>query len=314
MNLETESPAVEVPLYFPAGGNMLFGVLTEPKAGGDSAVIVLGGGMTPSTSTGRNRIFVTLARHVASLGYQAFRFDYHGVGESTGESTIRLDRPFVDDLGGAVKTLADRGIERYALIGSCFGARTALAAGGTLPAIRGAVLLAPPLRDFALSERRTEAWTLRDYLGAIVHPRRLVGGDERVTLHRYVRFIRSGALVAFRRMRALITRKSEEHPWVSRHFLEGVTSLIDRRIPMLFVYGTLDESYPDFEEARKGRLGRILDEAGASVEIAVLPGQVHGFTQTETQSEIIRIVGSWIHRTLGRTAPETSGSVPLSDP
>lgn len=305
MDVETDTRDLEVPLFFQAGGNTLFGVLTRPKAGGDAAVIVLGGGMTPSTSTGRNRIFVTLSRHVASLGYHAFRFDYHGIGESTGESTIRLDRPFVDDLVGAIGTVAERGIERYVLVGSCFGARTALAAGGRLSGIRGAVLLAPPLRDFALSERRTDGWKARDYLEVVFHPRRLVGGDERVTMRRYLRFARSGALVAIRRLRRRLTRTRDEHPWVSGRFLEGVASLVERGIPMLFLYGTDDESYPDFEEARRGRLGEILQRASGSVEIAVVPGQVHGFTQTDTQSVIVSTVGSWISRVTGPSDGQT---------
>lgn len=295
----------EVPLFFPAGADTLFGVLTMSPSDGDLGAIILGGGSTPSTTIGRNRIFVTMARHVASLGFRTLRFDYHGVGDSTGESTIRLDRPFVDDLAAAVQVLSDQGVKRCMLIGSCFGARTALAGGGRVAGIGGAVLLAPPLRDFALSERKTEGWALRDYLRALVHPQGLIGGGRDLTLRRYLRFVRSGFQVGIRRLRRRISPKREAYRWISPDFLNGLSTLVELGLPILFVYGTEDESYPDWQDALRGPLGGILERAGA-VEISIISGQVHGFTQTETQSVVIHTVGAWLTRVTGSNAGTTT--------
>jgi dienelactone hydrolase len=143
----------EYPISFRAGKETLFGLLSTPQGDGPStAVLVLGGGGTTPTAIGRNRFFVTLCRRLAALGYDALRFDYHGLGDSTGKADFRLDRPFLEDLEGAVALVGGRGIPSYALVGSCFGARTALSGGPSLPGLKGLVLLAPPLRDFALSE------------------------------------------------------------------------------------------------------------------------------------------------------------------
>lgn len=301
--MKTPDPP-ELLTFFPADGEELFGVLTSPTSSAErSCVVVLGGGQTASTSTGRNRIFVTLGRQLAALGYHAFRFDYHGIGESTGTSVFRLDRPFVQDLDGAIDCLRRRGIDHFVLAGSCFGARTAMAAGHRIDGVEAIVLLAPPLRDFALSERRTQEWKVRDYLLSVVRPERLVGGSGRVPFRRYLRFLRSGARVSARRLRARLFGTAGRLSWVSPHFLRGVSSLIDRGVPILFVYGTEDDSYPDFEEARVGRLGDLLDRAGSSVRIDVIPGQVHGFTQTQAQGAIVELVADWIAR-LPRGADE----------
>jgi pimeloyl-ACP methyl ester carboxylesterase len=300
----------ELLTFFPADGEELFGVLTAPASSpGRSCVVVLGGGQTASTSTGRNRVFVTLARHLVTRGFHAFRFDYHGIGDSTGASTFRLDRPFVHDLEGAIGFLRTHDIDRFVLVGSCFGARTAMAAGHRVDGVEAVVLLAPPLRDFALSERKTDGWSVRDYLSALLRPQRLVGGSENVSVRRYLRFLRSGGRVVVRRLRRRLLGSDGELAWVSPHFLNGIASLVDRRIPTLILYGTEDESYPDFLQAKAGRLGRLLARAGSRVRTQVVEGQVHGFTQAQAQSTIVETVGAWI----SQVAPhDPSGQVAAS--
>ena len=295
----TPAPSLtEVPVFFPSGEDTLFGVITDPRTPGDLAVIELGGGYTPSTSIGRNGIFVTLARRAASLGFTVLRFDYHGIGESTGRSTIRLDRPFVVDLLSAAEVIRGRGSKEMVLVGSCFGARTAMAGGGKVDGIAGAVLLAPPLRDYALSERRTEGWSARQYLDALIHPRSLVGKGDALTIRRYLRFLRSGARVVFRRLGRAIRPRRDVPRWMSDAFIRGMEDLVATGIPILLVYGTNDDSLPDFEEARRGKLGTVIDRGGSSVTVQILPGAVHGFNDAAAQSRVIDTVDSWLQDTI----------------
>lgn len=138
----------DAPFFFPAGEEMLFGVLTRPtgEANGTTVTMLTGGGYL--TSTHRNRMYVRLSRRLAALGYHTLRFDYHGTGESTGSARqFHIDEPFVEDLAGAIGWLEGQGLSRHVLVGSCFGSRTALACSPQIPGLERLVLLSPPARD-----------------------------------------------------------------------------------------------------------------------------------------------------------------------
>lgn len=294
--MEPSAATREVPIYFPAGEETLFGVLAMPRSQPvQKAVVVLGGGNTPSPSTGRNGVFVKLCRRLSGAGYLTLRFDYHGSGESTGTAEFRLDRPFVKDLESAVEYVARNGINDSVLVGSCFGARTAISAGPRLSGLGGLVLLSPPLRDYGLSERKTVGWSLRDYLVCLVQPQRILGGTERVTARRYARFLQAGVRILGRKLvTASRLGKKHEPSWASKHFLDPLSELVEKNVPILFVYGTEDDDYQDFQEASQGSLGEILARGRKNVEVRVLPGRVHGFTQIHTQERILETIADWI--------------------
>jgi len=296
MALGSDVAIAEHPQFFPAGDESLFGVISTPVGGSASpAVIVLGGGGTTPTATGRNRFYVEFSRRMSSLGYPAFRFDYHGVGDSTGSSEFRLDRPFVEDLEGATDRMREQGFSEYLLVGMCFGARTALSAASQLAGLRGLVLLAPPLRDYALSERKTSGWRLRDYVRAAFDPRQLLGPTEKLTVRRYVRFVVAGSRVVTRRLRARLHGRGQELSWVSDRFLSPLLTLANRSVPMLLLYGTEDEEYQDFQSAQAAGFGEVLARC-PTIEPRALDGQVHGFTRVESQVRTMDVVIEWIRR------------------
>ncbi len=295
MRTDAVTSTFEEPLFFRAGRETLFGVFSRPRASIESpAVVILGGGGTTPTATGRNRFFVALCRRLAGLGYHTLRFDYHGLGDSTGSAEFRLDRPFIEDLRGSLNVITERGISSFALVGSCFGARTALTAAPSLAGLRGLVLLAPPIRDYGLSEPRTVGWRWRDYAIAAVQPRRLLGSGEKMTPRRYVRFARSGVRFVLRRLRQRL-RGTHETSWVSRRFLEPLSSVAATGIPILLLYGTEDEEYRDLEAARVGPLGTILT-SWPNVEVKTLEGQVHGFTRVDSQGPTMDVIVDQIVR------------------
>jgi pimeloyl-ACP methyl ester carboxylesterase len=282
---------LEHPVFFEAGGEQLFGIVTTTSgSSGSTSVVVLGGGKTASTVTGRNSIFAKIARASAQMGFSAVRFDYHGVGDSTGQAHQSLERPAVRDLIGAAGVLRSTKEDRLVLIGSCFGARTALAGASHLANVDGIIMLSPPIRDYASAERRTEGWSARDYARALVRPRTLLGGSSPVTFRRYVSYLRTGARVGYRRLRSSLSRRRNPTPWVSSSFVESLRSAAASGIRFLFVYGVDDENLQDLEAARAGELGNVLDGFRDSVEVRVIPGRVHGFATIELQERVISIV------------------------
>ena len=73
---------IERPVEVPAEGGDLCGILTVPSNPIGVAVVIVVGG--PQFRVGSHRQFVLLARHLASNGVLALRFDYSGMGYSQG--------------------------------------------------------------------------------------------------------------------------------------------------------------------------------------------------------------------------------------
>ena len=294
----------EIPMFFPADGETLFGILTNPadEAVG-TAVIVLPGGSTPMT-TDRNRISVRLCRRFAGQGYHALRFDYHGAGESTGSlASIQLERPFVQDVEGAVRSLATRGITTTVLLGSCFGARTALSAAPTTAGVRGVVLISVPVRDHPLGAKGSKdaalEWSIWRYMRRTLSPRVMKGLFDPRHRHVYRTYAQAKWQAVTARGRRSGRRAADEPDGLelaSPHFLAPLASVVERGIPVLLVFGTSEEYRRDFDRAKAGRLGEILRSAGPLIDIEMIPGKVHGFRDAALQDAVIDVVSNWLCR------------------
>lgn len=294
------STATEHPIFFRAGDETLFGVLTEPTSGslGTALVLLPGGGYLGSTN--RNRLSVRLCRQAANGGYHALRFDYHGVGESTGVvERFSLDQPFVDDLLGAVDFLERQDIGQFVIAGTCFGARTALAAAASIQGLVSVILISPPVRDFAMGDRKSTRLAsghgLIDHLRRALRPHVMRGLVQPNVRRRYARLV--GAAL---RQRAAPRRAAPPYaagdgsPPRSPDFVSTLESLVSREVRILILFGTDEDLYDDFERARSGRLGPVLRRAGSLVRVETFPGHVHGFSTIEVQDWVTDTIARWL--------------------
>jgi len=283
----------EEPAYFPAGDETLFGLLTRPPAGPlDSALL-----MVPSAERlgYRNRVGVMLAHRLAARGHQALRFNYRGCGESTGMAgRFRLDDLFTEDAVGAAAWLRERGVERFLYSGSCFGARTALAAAAEEPGAAGVVVVAMPMSDYASGERGTQraaAAPMASLTRRAMRRKTLRGLRDPDARRRYAEILRA----KLRRM--LHPRRGASGGLeVSPVLLRSLTTLIDRRIPLLIVYGEEDSAYKEFLEARVRTIGRLVEQAGDSIEIRVIPGLLHGWVSIPAGEAAVDLIVDWVSR------------------
>jgi len=131
------------------GSEQLVGILAEPKTPPSVGVIVVVGG--PQYRAGSHRQFVLLARTLAAGGYAVLRFDYRGMGDSTGAV-----RPFTDasaDIAAAITALRSRvpSVTQVVLWGLCDGASAALLYCHDTqdPRVSGLCLLNPWVRSEA---------------------------------------------------------------------------------------------------------------------------------------------------------------------
>lgn len=145
-------PVVESALAFSCEGEQLFGVLAQPATPTSPAptgvVIVVGG---PQYRAGSHRQFVLLARALAAAGYAVLRFDYRGMGDSSG--ALRDFQEVHADIGAAIDALQQSvpQVRRIAIWGLCDAASAALLYCHETqdPRVTGLCLLNPWVRSSA---------------------------------------------------------------------------------------------------------------------------------------------------------------------
>ena len=306
----TATTGDETPVFFDAGGHRLFGIITSPTVQpvGAAVVTLTAGAMT--TSVGRNQFFVRLCRRLAAAGYHAMRFDYHGLGESEGEiETFRLHEPFVEDLMGALRTLRTRGVNRFVLVGTCFGGRTALSCAPQVDRLEGLAGISVPILDF----EKDDAIATRVALGTMS-----LGDIARRAVRPHVirGFLDQGRRRAYRRIAKAewrrLTGKAHGASWrvhpqsaVSLRFLEPLQSLAQRQVPILLMYGDQDEEWRDVQRAAGGPLSDVVAEGRGSIQIVTLSGILQGFVEVQNQNAVLERLLGWLHE---RVTPRVVGS------
>lgn len=114
----------ETAVIFPCAGEQLLGVLCAPVRPAETGVVVIVGG--PQYRVGSHRQFLLLARRLAGEGFAVFRFDYRGMGDSTGEA--RNFECIDDDIAAAIGAFqaACPNVGKIVLWGLCDAASAAL--------------------------------------------------------------------------------------------------------------------------------------------------------------------------------------------
>lgn len=157
---------MERALVFRAGGEELLGVLHPGAPQASRGVLVVVGG--PQYRVGSHRQFLLLARHLAAHGVPVLRFDYRGMGDSSGP--LRNFEQIDDDIASAIDVFqAERPAVRKVVIwGLCDAASAALLYAFRDPRVTGLVLLNPWVRT---EEGLAKAYLKHYYL------RRLISRD-----------------------------------------------------------------------------------------------------------------------------------------
>jgi pimeloyl-ACP methyl ester carboxylesterase len=304
----------ELPLFFSSRSETLLGVLSPPatdstgrpsaNTSGSGTVIASGGWL--GVPSGRNRALVRLAWKLAASGMTVLRFDYRGVGESTGSiDGFDLEQPFVDDLLAAVKEGRRLGIRRSYLVGFCFGALTALAAAPKLDEVEGLVLVSAPwlIRNEWTKDRGqarlADRATMSKAMRVVLSPRLLrdIFRPERRRWYAKILRAKSARFTRFGRRR---TSLDAADPRMSPDLLQLIQEAFRRDLRVLMVYGSSDASYDDFLRAKEGPLGELLERYASLVDVVLLEGDVHGLGRLRVQEAVIEAITTWVVQHAGR--------------
>jgi dienelactone hydrolase len=289
--VELERARAEQPVTLPSPGGRLFGIYTPPDPSAPPAgrCVVL---FTRPRSH-RNRMWIEGARRLAAHGFAAFRFDYHGAGDSEGEpGFLNPNRPYRDDANAVLRFLRERfGEQRFLVLGSCFDARTALSAFVDEGAsIDGIVFFAAPVMELdTLVKAHADRKDWKHLLRALGNPEnwRALGDPAR---WRYM------ATVVGRVAGGGAKAGPRNDTPLADSFVEHFDALVRSRARALFIYGEADTEIISFRVALDTVFPRLTPEQRARFEIDIWPGDVHGFLNIPMQRRALERALGWIER------------------
>jgi len=262
-------------VFFPCGALSLAGILTvPPEPNGRTVLIPWGAG--PFPSSGRNRVRARLARTLAAEGFHSFRFDYPGVGESEGEfRSVDMAAPNTEEIVAASTWLTSQGLPRIVVVGHCFGGWSSLMAAPMIPGLEGMAVLNAPVRRDHEQVASWQWWATR---------------LKRLT----VRKLRSAERRA--RYRKLVAAKASSlfgSASSGTRFSRAVGYLLDRRIPVLLMYGD-DDFRADFESELDRGLRAAMEKADPPTRLITVSERLGG-ASLGSQAALLKGVVPWLH-------------------
>lgn len=274
--------AVETPVRFGPDAK-LFGIRCQPR--GETRrlpVLLLNTGA--NRHIGTSRLTVTMARRLAGLGFQSWRIDVAGIGDSDampGRSDHVLDSvSSCVDVYAALDMLEAEGHSRCLVIGLCSGAHLGFVCARHDPRIARLVLINPQMFDLRDAEPTgIRGWAWRTW-------RDLLHGKSRwpSVLPPVVR--RAGkALVAFLGDRGVLrpSRRGERNgvaKWMRR--------LGERGVRILLVYAPQDFGL-SVAEICLGPRDRI-EAAFPNIGMRVVEGTDHTMTRRLARERVLQVV------------------------
>jgi pimeloyl-ACP methyl ester carboxylesterase len=153
-------------LFVPYGSEHLAAVVSTPDVQARGLVLLLQGA-GGATRSHRNRLWTRVAHRLADVGIATARFDYPGIGDSSGVRPSRFDAPPLAEARAVLELSMDAlDLSSFAVVGNCMGVSMAfsLAQGDARCSGVGAILpvsLGPIMRREKSSSNAAWAEVLR---------------------------------------------------------------------------------------------------------------------------------------------------------
>lgn len=286
----------EEPLIFDCEGDSLVGILSRADAPATRGVLIVVGG--PQYRAGSHRQFTLLARHLAECGLPALRFDYRGMGDSTGPL-----RTF-EGVGADIRCAIDRffevapGLKDIVIWGLCDAASAALFYAHRDARVSGLVLVNPWVR--------TEQGAARAYLRHY-YVRRLFQRSFWEKVARGEFRVREAAGALRQQAAAAVGRDLEARPARARPELRDTSAGADAPLPsrmeqglrkfggrVLLILSGNDLTAQEFKDvaARSWRWRRLL--ASGRVTRHELAEANHTFARREWRNQVATWTAAWV--------------------
>lgn len=279
-------------LMFECAGEESVAIISNPThaSEADTGVLFVVGG--PQYRVGSHRIFVQIARRIASSGLPAMRFDYRGMGDSWAD--LRDFKAVDDDIRSAVDTFFVQvpTLKRVVLWGLCDGASASCMYAPQDKRIQGLILLNPWVHTPAgAATTRLKHYYLKRLISKAFWQKLLSG---RVSFGESLRGL-YGTLkqsLAQRRSTGSAPSQNSQAPLPERMALQLKAS----KAPVAIALSELDQIAQEFaDQAMPSPSWRAALDAQC-IEIAKLPGADHTLTSTEGLDQVMGLTVKWAHQ------------------
>ncbi len=239
-------------------GERLAGVLHLPRESANGFGVILCHGMESSKESLKH---IRLGDSLSRAGFTVLRFDFTGVGESSGDFESITCARQVDDLEAAHALLKERGLAQTGVIGSSMGGTTALMYAGAAEGVAALVTLAAPF-----------------------DPREIFDRDFPP---RAIALWRAQGFIEFNGRR------------LNRDFMEEAATIdvagavAHITCPVLVIHGDADAVVP--VEQGRALYGALAGEKA----MCILPGADHRFTREEDREAALKRAEDWMVLHLG---------------
>lgn len=279
---------VDDAFVFQCNGEDLLAVASLPEKQESIGVLIVVGG--PQYRIGSHRQFLLLARRLASAGYPVMRFDYRGMGDSSGQ--LRNFEQVGEDIDAAIEAFVSRypNIQRVVLWGLCDAASASLMYGYRFDEARlaGYCLLNPWVR----SEATLAKTQIKHYYGKrLLEPafwKKLLSGKLGIV----------GALRGFAAS-LLSARRTVGSPAQGRNpgFQEQMElTLTSCRIPALLILSEEDYTAKEFAEYAQASDAMASALARPNVTRCLVSGANHTFASAEWRRVVEAETLSWLQK------------------
>jgi pimeloyl-ACP methyl ester carboxylesterase len=274
----------------------LVAIITEPidtrDADGLPAVILHNVGANPRV--GCNRMYVTLARRWAAVGFRVLRLDSSGLGDSPAIAGLPENQVYSDqgirDSGRAMDFLADtRKVDRFVLMGLCSGAYVSFHSGVAHERVAGIVLMNILLFHWkegdSLEIRTRNTVKATSYYTQAVRDREVWRRVFRGDVH-----VRAIASALIRRTYGRVVASAKRVLSRESDVARGFRALLRRRTEVLLVFASDDGGRDVIDEHLGVDAKRFRGERGFRFEI--IDGADHTFSSLAAQQELYVLLTS----------------------
>lgn len=234
-------------------GLKLCGILSTPKIKTQKCIILCHGITVDKEEDG---IFTDLAKELVKEGFNVFRFDFRGHGESEGKSVDMTIKGETEDLGFAVKFLQEKGYKEFGILGASFGGGAVSLFTSSHPETVRALALWNAGIDYSSKITPVTPWG-KKYFGKPAFDRAEKFGFTEISSKK------------FKVGKNLMDEIKILEPW------KGLTKVNN---PILFVHGNKDSFIPYSDSVKYSKLFK-------NAKLVTVEGSEHGFHDNPKHAE-----------------------------
>jgi pimeloyl-ACP methyl ester carboxylesterase len=259
------------------------GILSSPGEAGPGApgALLLNSGLLHRV--GPNRLYVRIARALATRGFHSLRFDLSGLGDSAmpaaGDGLSIEDRAQVDILSAMRAMREKAGVERFVMMGLCSGAFMAHRASVENEDVVGCA-------QFDGHVYPTRGYFVRRYGPQVLQPRR------------WVRFIQRRAVAEAPASTGPVHDEAFAPNSITRDvFAREVSALVERGTKLLFVLtrGGLQEV--NYARQLHDCVPRV--DLDRHADVLYIPDSDHTLTLGRHRNVVVERAAEWMGRSFG---------------